>query len=86
MTKEFLVLDALGGGPFAPKAKAGGLKGFSHMVDYFALGQSGNFTNLLKSNSVRPGSPNNPVGAIFRGLRFFDPGHRIAGLFGFHDS
>ena len=86
MTKEFLVLDALGGGPFAPKAKAGGLEGFSHMVDYLALGQSGNFTNLLKSNSVRPGSPNNPVGAIFRGLRFFDPGHRIAGLFGFHDS
>lgn len=85
MTKEFLVLDALGGGPFAPKAKAGGLKGFSHMVDYFALGQSGNFTNLLKSNSVCPGSPNNPVVAIFRGLRFFDPGHRIAGLFGFHD-
>ena len=79
------MLDALGGGPFAPKSKAGGLEGFSHMVDYLALGQSGNFTNLLKSNSVRPGSPNNPVGAIFRGLRFFDPGHRIAGLFGFHD-
>ena len=80
------MLDALGGGPFAPKSKAGGLEGFSHMVDYFALGQSGNFTNLLKSNSVRPGSPNNPVGAIFRGFRFFDSGHRIAGLFRIHHS
>jgi hypothetical protein len=31
MAEELLVLDALGGGSFAPKTKAGGLERFSHV-------------------------------------------------------
>jgi hypothetical protein len=54
------------------------------MVDYFALAESGNFSNLLKSNPVGPCGPNNPVGTIFGGLRFFDTGYGITGMFGFH--
>jgi len=85
VTKEFLVLDTLCGSPFAPKAKAGGLEGFSHMVDYFALGQSGNLMNLLKSNPVCPGGPDNPVRTILGRFWFFNSGNRVTGLFGFHE-
>ena len=84
MTKEFLLLDALGGGPFAPKAKAGGLEGFPHVGYHFTFCESGYFSNLLKSNPVGPCSPNNPIGAVLGGLRFFNPGNGMAGLFRFH--
>jgi len=84
VTKEFLVLDTLGGCPHAPKSKAGGFKRFSHMGNHFALGQSGYLSYFLKSNPVGPGGPNNPVGTVFGRFRFFNPDNGMVGLFGNH--
>ena len=84
MAKEFLVFDTLGGCTFAPEPKAGRLERFSHVGDHFALGEASDFINLLKGNSVCPGSPNDPIRTILGWFRLFYPGDRIAGLFGLH--
>ena len=84
MAEEFLVLDALGGGTLAPKAKAGGLERFSHVGNYLTLGKAGDFANFLKGDPVGPGSPNNPVRAILGWFRFFDPGNWAVRFLGLH--
>ena len=84
MAEELLVLDALSGGSFTPKAKAGGLERFSHVGDYLAFGKAGDFADFLEGNPVGPGSPDDPVRTILGWFRFFHPGNRIAGLFGLH--
>ena len=84
MAEELLVLDALGGGSFAPEAEAGGLERFSHVGDYLAFGKAGDFADFLEGNPVGPGSPDDPVRTILGWFRFFHPGNRIAGLFGLH--
>ncbi len=84
MAEELLVLDALGGGSFAPEAKAGGLERFSHVGDYLTLGKAGDFADFLKGDPVGPGSPDNPVRTILGWFRFFDPGNWTVRLLGFH--
>ena len=84
MAKEFLVFDTLGGCTLAPQSKAGWLERFSHMGDHFTLSETSDFVNFLKGNPVGPGSPDDPVRTILGWLRFFNPGNRIAGLFGLH--
>ena len=84
MAEEFLVLDALGGGTLAPKAKARGLERFSHVGNYLTFGKAGYFTDFLKGNPVGPGSPNDPIGTILGWFRFFDPGNWTVGLLGIH--
>lgn len=84
MAEEFLVLDALGGGTLAPKAKAGGLERFSHVGNYLTFGEAGDFTDFLKGNPVGPGSPNDPIRTILGWFRFFDPGNWTVGLLGIH--
>jgi hypothetical protein len=84
MAEELLVLDALGGGTLAPKAKARGLERFSHVGNYLTFGEAGYFTDFLKGNPVGPGSPNDPVRTIFGWFRFFYPGNWTVGLLGIH--
>ena len=84
MAEELLVLDALGGGTLAPKAKAGGFERFSHVGNYLTFGKAGYFTDFLKGNPVGPGSPNDPIGTILGWFRFFDPGNWTVGLLGIH--
>ena len=84
MTEELLVLDALGGGTLAPETKAGWLERFSHVGNYLTFGKAGDFTDFLECNPVGPGSPDNPIRAILRGLRLFDSGNWTVGLFGLH--
>ena len=84
MAEELLVLDALSGGSFTPKAKAGGLERFSHVGDYLTLGKAGDFADFLKGDPVGPGSPDNPVRAILGWFWFFDPGNWTVGLLGLH--
>ena len=84
MAEELLVLDALGGGSFAPEAKAGGLERFSHVGDYLTLSKPGDFADFLKGDPVGPGSPDNPVRTILGWFRFFDPGNWTVRLLGFH--
>ena len=84
MAKEFLVFDTLGGCPLAPEPKAGRLKRFSHVGDHFALGEASDLINFLKGDSIRPGSPDDPIRTILGWFWFFHPGNRIAGLFGLH--
>ena len=86
MAKEFLVFDTLGGCTFAPESKAGWLERFSHVGDHFAFGEASDFINLLKGNSISPGSPDDPVRTVLGGFRFFHPRNRVAGLFGLHPS
>ena len=86
MAKEFLVFNTLGGCTFAPEPKARWLERFSHVRDHFALGEAGDFINLLKGNSISPSSPNDPVRTVLGWFRFFNPGNWIARLFGFHDE
>ena len=73
MAEELLVLDALGGGTFAPEAETGGLERFSHVGNYLTFGKAGDFTNFLKGDPICPGSPDNPVWAILGWFRFFYP-------------
>jgi len=84
MAEELLVLDALGGGTFAPEAKAGGLERFSHVSDYLTLGKASDFTNLLKGDPVGPGSPDDPIRTFLGWFRFFDPGNWTVRLLGLH--
>ena len=84
MAEELLVLDALGGGSFAPEAEAGGLERFSHVGDYLAFGKAGDFTDFLEGDPVGPGSPDDPIRTIFGWFWFFDPGNWTVGLLGFH--
>ena len=84
MAEEFLVLDALGGGTFAPEPKTGWLERFSHVGDHFTLGKTGNFSDFLKGDPVGPGSPDDPIRTILGWFRFFDPGNWTVGLLGFH--
>ena len=84
MAEELLVLNALGGGTFAPKAKAGGLERFSHMGNDLAFSKASDFSDFLKGDPVGPGSPDDPIRTILGWFWFFDPGNRIAGLFGLH--
>ena len=84
MAEELLVLDALGGGTFAPEAKAGGLERFSHVGDYLTLSKPGDFADFLKGDPVGPGSPDDPVRTIPGWFRFFDPGNRTVRLLGLH--
>ena len=86
MAEELLVLDALGGGTFAPETEAGGFERFSHVGDYLAFGKAGDFTNFLKGDPVGPGSPDDPIRAILGWLRFFDPGNWTVRLLGLHRS
>ena len=66
MAEELLVLDALGGGSFAPEAEAGGLERFSHVGDYLAFGKAGDFADFLKSNPVGPWAGEGIWGAKFK--------------------
>jgi len=84
MAEELLVLDALGGGTFAPQSKAGWLKRFSHMGDHLAFGKAGDFSDFLKGDPVGPGSPNNPIRTIPGWFRFFDPGNWTVRFLGLH--
>ena len=86
MTEELLVLDALGGGTLAPETKAGGLERFSHVSDDLAFGKTGDFSDFLKGDPVGPGSPDDPIRTILRGLGFFDPGNWTVGLLGLHSN
>ena len=65
MAKEFLVFDTLGGCTLAPQSKAGWLERFSHMSNYLALSKASNFTDFFKGNTVGPGSPDDPIWAVF---------------------
>ena len=84
VAKEFLVFDTLSGCAFAPEPKAGGFEGFSHVSNYFAFGETGDFIDFLKGDAVGPGSPNNPIRTVFGGFRFFDPGNGTIRLLGVH--
>ena len=84
MAEEFLVLNTLGGGTFAPQSKAGWLKRFSHMGDHLAFGKAGDFSDFLKGDSVGPGSPDDPIRTILGWFRFFDPGNRTVRFLGLH--
>ena len=84
MAEELLVLDALGGGTFAPKAEAGGLERFSHVGDYLTLSKPGDFADFLKGDPVGPGSPDDPIRTILGWFWFFDPGNWTVGLLGLH--
>ena len=84
MTEELLVLNTLGGGTFAPQSEAGWFERFSHVGNYLALGKASDFADFLKGDSVGPGSPDDPIRTILRGLGFFDPGNWTVGLFGLH--
>ena len=86
MAEKLLVLDALGGGTLAPKAKAGGFERFSHVGDYLTLSKPGDFADFLKGDPVGPGSPDNPVRTILGWFRFFDPGNWTVRLLGLHRS
>ena len=65
MAEELLVFNTLGGGSFAPEAEAGWFERFSHMGNYLALGKAGDFTDFFKGNTVGPGSPDDPIWAVF---------------------
>jgi hypothetical protein len=84
VAKEFLVFNTLGGYTLAPEPKAGWLERFSHMGNHLALGEAGNFSDFFKGDSVGPSSPDDPGRTVLGWLRFFNPGNRIAGLFGLH--
>ena len=84
MAEEFLVLDALGGGSLAPESKTGWFERFSHMGNDLAFSKAGDFSDFLKGDPVGPGSPDDPFRTVLGWFRFFDPGNRIAGLFGLH--
>ena len=86
MAKEFLVFDTLGGCTLAPQSKAGWLERFSHMGNYLALGKASDFADFLKGDPVGPGSPDDPIRTILRGLGFFDPGNWTVGLLGLHSN
>ena len=86
MAKELLVLNTLGGCTFAPESKTGGLKRFSHMGNYLALGKAGDFADFLKGYPVGPGSPDNPIRTFLGWFRFFDPGNWTVRLLGLHNS
>ena len=86
MAKELLVFNTLGGGTFAPEAEAGWLERFSHVGNYLTFGKAGDFTDFLKGDSVGPGSPDDPIRTILRGLGFFDPGNWTVGLLGLHSN
>ena len=86
MTEELLVLNTLGGGTFAPQSEAGWFERFSHVGNYLALGKAGDFADFLKGDPVGPGSPDDPIRTILRGLGFFDPGNWTVGLFGLHSN
>jgi len=84
MAEELLVLDALSGGSFAPKTKAGGLERFSHVGNDLTLGKAGDFADFLKGDPVGPGSPDNPIRTILGWFRFFDPGNWTVRLLWLH--
>jgi len=86
MTEELLVLNTLGGGTFAPQSEAGWFERFSHVGNYLALGKASDFADFLKGDPVGPGSPDNPIRAILRGLGFLDTGNWTVGLFGLHSK
>ena len=86
MTEELLVLNTLGGGTFAPQSEAGWFERFSHVGNYLALGKASDFADFLKGDPVGPGSPDDPIRTILRGLGFFDPGNWTVGLFGLHSK
>jgi hypothetical protein len=86
VAKKFLMFNTLCGCPFAPKTKAGGLEGFSHVGDHLALGETSDFKNFFKGDPVRPGCPDYPIGAMLRWFRFFDPGNWTIGLLGIHEA
>jgi hypothetical protein len=86
MTEELLVLNTLGGGTFAPQSEAGWFERFSHVGNYLALGKASDFADFLKGDPVGPGSPDDPIRTILRGLGFFDPGNWTVGLFGLHQN
>ena len=83
--EELSVFEALAGGPFAPSSETAWLKGFSHVSDYLAFIQSGNFLDFLKGDAISPGRPNDPVLSVFGGLGFFDPGDGEVRLFRVHE-
>ena len=83
--EELSVFEALAGGPFAPSSETAWLKGFSHVSDYLAFIQSGNFLDFLKGDAISPGRPNDPVVAAFGWLGFFDPGDGEVRLFRAHE-
>jgi hypothetical protein len=85
MAEELLVLDALGGGTLAPKAKAGGFERFSHVGDHLTLSKASDFADFLKGDPVGPGSPDDPIRTILGWLRFFDSGNWTIRLFGLHN-
>ena len=84
MTEELLVFNTLCGGTFAPEAEAGWFERFSHMGNDLAFSKAGDFSDFLKGDPVGPGSPDDPIRTILRGLGFFDPGNWTVGLFGLH--
>ena len=86
MTEELLVLNTLGGGTFAPQSEAGWFERFSHVGNYLALGKASDFADFLKGDPVGPGSPDNPIRTILRGLGFLDTGNWTVGLFGLHSK
>lgn len=78
------MLEALTGGSFTPATEAAWLEGFPHVGDNLAFLQTGDFSNLFECDAVRPGGPNDPVGAVFGWLGLFNPGYGKFGLLGFH--
>ena len=86
VAKEFLVFDTLGRCTLAPQSKTGWLQRFSHMGDHFALGETGDFINFLKGDTIGPSSPNDPIRTILGWFRFFHTGDGFAGLFGLRPS
>ena len=84
MAEEFLVLNTLGGGTFAPQSKAGWFERFSHMGNDLAFSKAGDFSDFLEGDPVGPGSPDDPIRTIFGWFWFFDPGNWTVGLLGLH--
>ena len=84
MAEEFLVLNTLAGGTFAPQSKAGWLERFSHMGNDLAFSKAGDFSDFLKGDPVGPGSPDDPIRTILGWFRFFHLGNWPIGLLWLH--
>ncbi len=81
LAEKFSVFETFGRRSFSPAPKTSGLYGLSHELDDMTLTESSNFSNFLKSNTVCPSSPDNPIGTFFRWFWVFDTSNWETGFF-----